>query len=193
MKVPSGPWSSFFCLCATTLKKGGDKLPQDRFGDSCTTATRRRIGPSSPKQKKKLLTDIWHHGIKVMWIQNPCPDPSFTLMRIRIRSFNSMRTRIMFLSKWCESATTNLQAIYGYIKCPQAVIVSVHGPLWLNFSHLQLLNFDFADTDRTFHSNLDPDPGSTKTDPCGSGSTTLLYQWPADGRCKDIFYREFRQ
>ncbi len=45
-------------------------------------------------------------------------------------------------SKWYESATTGLQTLQGSNLSLHAFIVSVHGPPWLHFEPLKLLNFE---------------------------------------------------
>jgi hypothetical protein len=54
-----------------------------------------------------------------------------------------------------------LQTLNGSILSLHASIVSVHGPPWLHFEPIKLLNFYFnaeLDPVLTFHSNADPDP-----------------------------------
>ncbi len=69
-----------------------------------------------------------------------------------------MRRWVLFLTKVmriCNHWSTE-QTIHGSILNLHASIVSVHGPPWIHFEPLQLLNFDF---------DPDPDPASQNTDP----------------------------
>ncbi len=55
--------------------------------------------------------------------------------------------------------TTDLQTLRDSILSLHASIVTVHGPTWLHFEPIKLLNFDFnaqPDTDQDFRSNVDP-------------------------------------
>jgi hypothetical protein len=77
---------------------------------------------------------------------NADPDPTF--------HFNADPDPALYQSE-CESATTVLYKSYRpSILSLHASIASVHGPPWLRFEPLSLLNFDFnADPDPAFHSN----------------------------------------
>ncbi len=88
--------------------------------------------------------------------------------RLRIR-INSMRIRILFLPLLLLLILIKVMRIWDYWSAdPPGLYFEpplIHGPLWLHFEPLMLMNFDF---------NAGPDPASkNNADPCGSGSATL--------------------
>jgi hypothetical protein len=85
---------------------------------------------------------------------NADPDSLFTLMRSRTRLPTIMRVRIL-VKVMRTSDYWSVLSLY-------ASVVNIHGPPWLRFEPLQLLDFDYADPEPAFHSNADPDAACQK-------------------------------
>ncbi len=93
----------------------------------------------------------------------------FTIMRIQI----PVRILLLITVMWICNHCTGLLTLQGSILSLHASNVSIHGPPWLHWEPLKILNFEFNSVpDLAFHCNVDP-ACHNNADPCGSGSATL--------------------